>query len=1348
MSKVSGNRGLNFSASLNIESARKNAEDLKKILNDLKIQSASAGLGPKGFEVKPLTEYQAAQVKIKQEALALTKAKNEQAAADKAASLVLQDALKAERLARAEILTQIQQNKLALQEQAAIEKAAKAQANIRPGTIISNSQSEIDTYATSTKGSMLYTSAINAETVARARLNTEAAVQAVNEGTLRTEQTFGAQSTRQATEATIANNLTKKQAAQLLAEEKYILQQNNAELKNNAREQLNAKGSLEQRRAALIRLNSAYDRLSASERATPAGQRLQGIVADVTTQVKGLEEATGRAQRNVGNYMGAFTGGVSKLWSGLRLVAQMLPGIGIAGILAFAAEPIINYLSNLDIFKEKLTQIKANINALNEVQKSANSQAGAEIANLKILYTAATDVANSTKDRTLAAQELKKEFPAAFANSKLTAILNGEESKTYKQLTADILENATAKAATSKIEELSNKRLDAVFQKQKINSAESSQLSNYSKFQAQNKINYDKGQSLLKPGSIQDVDNVQNIKDDASNAIKIQDAQIKLLDGQEAFLLKYVAGSSKLVSALSGSAKLIKDPLERFDSLVEAASSKADIDNIKTALQTRMDALAPNDKQIANYQAKIRQLEEVEKKYTPKLSDGKAETKAMQSAISSRNNLQAQIDALTKRGTDTELSANEQQVESVKAKYAKMLQAAVAFNNNPSNKAKGLRVDAGGIASAQKDEVNAVTYSQGTTQYKTDLDEQRKLYVDYEDYKLKVGKQKADERYKNEVDTSKTYMQQLQEALDTVDPVADKTGIRRKMLTDEIKAQKLVRQKADDEIYANAYQSALTHSQRLIEVDRDYQQKRKALGASATKDQLGNLQLEKDAAIRSANEANAVKLSGYDELMQNLDAMTRGQILKQLQAEKDGYLKQYKDKLITAEFYAQKIAQINSIEDGLVGNNIFKGIENAIKRYKEAKKAFDQSGSKEDATAVLNAKSDMYSKISEGASQVSGAIGDISSSLDELGLSSDQAKKSLNDVMGVVSGAGTLAKGIATSNPVDIITGSIKLLTSAISLFNNKDIKLQAKIDAYKNQLDSLGAAYAKLDRAVNNSVGESVYGDSKKQIDNLKAQQAALIGMRDTESKKKKADEGKIKDYNAQIDAIPGKIDDITKAISQNLIQTNFKDLSNNLADALASAFASGENSAKSFDDVFRNVISNAIKNSLKLKILDPIIKKFTDDLSAYAGTHDNSVIGFDFNAYKDQLKAAGDLFSAGLKGSEEYFKSVGLDSGSAAKSGGITAQIATSITQDQASELTGLYRAQYDITKQSNGQLINLNKTAFDAYGIAKQNFDVAVQIQVNTANTVVELQNAVVELKAINKNTTAQSSRSFTG
>lgn len=142
-------------------------------------------------------------------------------------------------------------------------------------------------------------------------------------------------------------------------EAKIIEQDRIKSLKNQIREELNAKGSLENRRAALIRLTTAYDRLSPKEKDTAWGQRTKKVVTDLTAQVKLLEAETGRSQRNVGNYASGW-GGVAqkaeKAFGVLRTIANVLPGFGIGGLVGLGVDGLISLAQAMGLLKDDASE--------------------------------------------------------------------------------------------------------------------------------------------------------------------------------------------------------------------------------------------------------------------------------------------------------------------------------------------------------------------------------------------------------------------------------------------------------------------------------------------------------------------------------------------------------------------------------------------------------------------------------------------------------------------------------------------------------------------------------------------------------------------------------------------------------------------------------------------------------------------------------------------------------------------------------------------------------------------------------------------------------------------------------
>lgn len=1254
--------GLAYTARLNVKEAIANAKLLKKELGSMGIDVS------KGFDTKPMTEFQKAQIQIKQEALEFAKQKAEQARADRAASLATQQALREER-------------ELIKQRNA---EAAKRKPNI------SDSAPEVAAYNLSTSGTSGSVNTAFTTYLKEVKKDFDSGKISAKEYVAELERyssvsVQNSNTTKQATAQVKQLSLSKKELAQDLAIEKLKQQEATAALKNNAREMLNAKGSLENRRAALIRLTAAYDRLGKSEQATPAGKRLGTIVENLSKSIGELELKTNRGQRNVGQYTNAFAAGANKAWGALKQLANLIPGLGLAGIFAVALDPLMDYIKGLDLFKSKLSQAKvAQADMAKALEGSEYAKAVTNVNELRINIDLA-------KQGLISKESVLKQYNETIG--KTTG-----QVKSLDQAEQELNKNADAFIKVTLLKAAAQVALESA-----AKSAYEAEISRRKKLEEFSSITDNFG-----PGNLEGINTVTGEVDEKKRAAR----QARILKQREEGRKKEVKISQDAANQQIAIAK-------KFQEDAATISKKSGFVN-----------------------------------FLGNSSDPKTVVKSIQSQINAQRTLQSEIDALTNKGRAKQLTNDEQELADVDAKYKKLYEKAKNFNDlvaeynaNPKNKNKRQAVNTSGLLLAQSTEEDALRDKQAAAKLKINIDAQKKVYEDFEQFKTKIGEAGADQRFAKELGSAKTYLEYLrqQEAALLPDDKAkggDGGGqvndLQLKEIRDKIKEEVALNKKKDDDIFAYAYQAAETYNQRLTAIEVDYNLKRKALGESATSDQLAQLQLEKDERIRSANLTNSQQQAGYAKLMMNYDAMTRGAIVKRLEAIREGYRKEYKEGKLTAEQLKQLVDGINGQLGNLNGNNAFKSIVNSIKNYRDALKSLPS-----DSIGVKEAQSDMFGSIANGAADASAVIGDVANSLSELGIGGEGLQDALKGVQGIMDGAGSIAKGIASGNPVDIVTGSIKLLTSAIQLFNVKDKKLEKQIQGYKDQLDSLGNAYKQLERDVQNSVGESIYSDQAAQIENLKNQQIALTKARDAERSKKKADQGKIDEFQNQIDAIPGQIEDIQKAIGQSLIQTTFKDLANALSDAFVEAFSAGEDAAGRFDVVFKKVIANAISNSLKLKILDPVVKKFTDDLTAYASTNGNSVIGFDFDAYKKQLKDAGDLFTAGLKGSEEFFKDV-ANAASGATPTAVTGVITSAgLTEDSANKAMGTWRGTFDNTKMINLNVMAGNKINSDIYAIATQNLSLQVKIEANTLRAANNTDNLEAILKKIDNNTSSGSS-----
>lgn len=145
------------------------------------------------------------------------------------------------------------------------------------------------------------------------------------------------------------------------------MQQINRTRRNLVQEQNSQSGSLNQLRAQLNQVTQSYDAMSRSTRNSPIGQQVFNDIRRLTDEVSRLEQATGRSQRNVGNYLnrigtaiGVFAGNM--LTKGISLFTSAISN---------ATSTIINF--------EKANSILASVLGINKKEVKEMSNAAIEL---------------------------------------------------------------------------------------------------------------------------------------------------------------------------------------------------------------------------------------------------------------------------------------------------------------------------------------------------------------------------------------------------------------------------------------------------------------------------------------------------------------------------------------------------------------------------------------------------------------------------------------------------------------------------------------------------------------------------------------------------------------------------------------------------------------------------------------------------------------------------------------------------------------------------------------------------------------------------------------------------------
>lgn len=157
------------------------------------------------------------------------------------------------------------------------------------------------------------------------------------------------------------------------------------------------------------------------------------------------------------------TGGALKTLAG-SLIGPA--GLGLA--LSVGSALLLAFGDRLFKTKKEISETAKAYQDFNDVQRSANKDAGKDIINAKILYEASQNVTISMKDRLKAATELKDLYPQLLSKYSAEKIVLGEVKNLYTDLTTEIIKNARAKAFAAKISELEAKKLDAEVQINKI----------------------------------------------------------------------------------------------------------------------------------------------------------------------------------------------------------------------------------------------------------------------------------------------------------------------------------------------------------------------------------------------------------------------------------------------------------------------------------------------------------------------------------------------------------------------------------------------------------------------------------------------------------------------------------------------------------------------------------------------------------------------------------------------------------------------------------------------------------------------------------------------------------------
>ena len=257
---------------------------------------------------------------------------------------------------------------------------------------------------------------------------------------------------------------------------------------------------------------------------------------------------------------------------------------------------------------------------------------------------------------------------------------------------------------------------------------------------------------------------------------------------------------------------------------------------------------------------------------------------------------------------------------------------------------------------------------------------------------------------------------------------------------------------------------------------------------------------------------------------------------------------------------------------------------------------------------------EVFADIGGSIDMISTAFDSVVEGIKKMGVSMDEETETiLSDVSNVISGVGSIASGVATGNPLQILQGAVQTIPAIVDLFNSQDRNARRSIKRHEDDIKKLGTAYNQLQHIVDNALGESVYAGQNEMIKNLRNQQAEIQGEIKDIKGMKKPDKNAIAELEEEYAELERQIADIYKDIAQGITGTSARDLAAEIQSALVGAFEAGEDAADAFGDVVDDVLGNAVANALKLKLLEEPLQQAINALVRDMGFNADGTGTFD---------------------------------------------------------------------------------------------------------------------------------------
>lgn len=391
----------------------------------------------------------------------------------------------------------------------------------------------------------------------------------------------------------------------------------------------------------------------------------------------------------------------------------------------------------------------------------------------------------------------------------------------------------------------------------------------------------------------------------------------------------------------------------------------------------------------------------------------------------------------------------------------------------------------------------------------------------------------------------------------------------------------------------------------------NYEQKRKAIIALGKAKKKGKSKGEQDTIDKATNEtlSNLEKevnkeISAFDKLFSNMKNKSikemRG-IAKTAQEELDFVDsgewdaekgKKYGIGEATFNQLHNSPEQLEKIKDNIKDiNDQANNCDTAFNKMAIGfGKLFKSGSDPKKLTESLSLIESGLNQAMQAGQFLSGALSNLGDAFGSEALG--KAAEGINVAMDAAGSAMSGAKAGAMFGPWGAAAGAAIGLVSSLgsSLAKLHDAKHEKNIQRIQEQIEVLEKTYDNLgdslDKAYSSDASQLI-----EQQNTLLEQQKVLIQNQIAEEKsKKKADAGKIKDWESQIEDINKLIDDNKEKQIDAILGSDVKSAIDDFAQAYADAWSAGDDKAKSSKDLVKQMIKQMIMEAIKATASKPM--------------------------------------------------------------------------------------------------------------------------------------------------------------